>query len=76
MLLLKSVGQFIMRNLTYGSLLHFSSERQQSEEGQTGSPAAAPTHSYFSHVITEKSHSESRAVLQFSCQTTNANFPS
>lgn len=60
MLLLKSVGYFTMRNSTYVSLLHFSSEMQQSKEDQTGSPAAAHTHSYFSHFITEKSYSEQR----------------
>lgn len=60
MLLLKSVGYFIMRSLTHVSLLHFSSEMQQGKGGQTGSPAAARTHSYFSRFITEKSDSEQR----------------
>lgn len=60
MLSLKSVGYFTMRNSTYVSLLHFSSEMQQSKEGQAGSPAAARAHSCFSHFITEKLYSKQR----------------
>lgn len=51
MLLLKSVGYFIMRNLTCVSLLHFSGETQQSKDGQTG-PCPFP------HFITQNSCGE------------------